>query len=88
VTRALTGGDVAKAMGTTRQVVNKWLRSGTPERLDPPWWRGSLEPRRALLACAATSPSTRGPSRSGERSSGVVPSCAEYHVLVVVVMGR
>ena len=32
--RALTSGDVAKAMGTTRQVVNKWLRSGMPKRLD------------------------------------------------------
>ena len=34
MTRVLTSGDVAKVMGTTRQAVNKWLRSGTPERLD------------------------------------------------------
>ena len=33
MTRALTSGDVAKVMGATRQAVNKWLRSGTPERL-------------------------------------------------------
>lgn len=31
MTRVLTSGDVAKVMGTTRQAVNKWLRSGTPE---------------------------------------------------------
>ena len=34
-TLALTSGDVAKAMGVTRQAVDKWLRSGIPsERLD------------------------------------------------------
>ena len=34
-TLALTSSDVAKAMGVTRQAVDKWLRSGTPpERLD------------------------------------------------------